>query len=181
MPYLKYFWYVVRHKWFVLVAGLKTKAPLWQLLIHDWSKFLPDEFIPYATYFYNQKLQNRENIEAFGLFTNAELAPYGYYAKDRFNVAWLFHQRRNPHHWQYWMFPDSYELPGSDVVNGCLPMPPNYVMEMVADWMGASMAYTGDWNMSDWLAKNFHKVKLHPGSMYGLVVILNELGYEVKA
>lgn len=50
--HLKYLSYVLRHKWFVLVAGLKTGAPLWRLLIHDWSKFLPCEWGPYTRTFY---------------------------------------------------------------------------------------------------------------------------------
>jgi hypothetical protein len=48
----QYLKYVVRHKWFVLVAGLHVGAPLWRLLIHDWSKFLPCEWRPYAAFFY---------------------------------------------------------------------------------------------------------------------------------
>lgn len=35
-----YFKYVIRHKWFVFIAGLQTGAPLWRLIIHDWTKFL---------------------------------------------------------------------------------------------------------------------------------------------
>jgi hypothetical protein len=41
MKHVRYLSYVVRHKWFVLLAGIKTGAPLWRLLIHDWSKFAP--------------------------------------------------------------------------------------------------------------------------------------------
>jgi hypothetical protein len=45
----------VRHKWFVLLAGLKTGAPLWRLIIHDWSKFTPAERGPYVRPFYGPK------------------------------------------------------------------------------------------------------------------------------
>lgn len=154
-PYIKYFWYIVRHKWFVFVAGLKTKAPIWLLLIHDWSKLLPDEFIPYANYFNNQKLQEKENIEAFK-FGLAELAPFGYFAKDRFNVAWLYHQRRNPHHWQYW-----YLMQDNDP-DFPLPMPEKYAREMLADWMGAGRAITGKWDVKTWYEKNKEVIKIHP-------------------
>ena len=44
--HLRYLGYVLRHKWFVLVAGLKVGAPLWRLLIHDWSKFTAAEWGP---------------------------------------------------------------------------------------------------------------------------------------
>jgi hypothetical protein len=79
--HLKYLSYVLRHKWFVLRAGLELGVPLWQLLVHDWSKFLPSEWFPYVDYFYGERPRST----------------------DRFNQAWLSHQRRNPHHWQYWV------------------------------------------------------------------------------
>lgn len=49
--HLRYASYVARHKWFVLMAGLKTGAPLWRLLIHDWTKLLPCEWFPYVRAF----------------------------------------------------------------------------------------------------------------------------------
>ena len=154
-PYLQYFKYIWVHKWFVFIAGLKTKAPLWNLIIHDLSKFLPDEFIPYADYFYNQKKKDKENIEVFGDYKIAEAAPYGYFTKDRFNFAWLFHQRRNPHHWQYW-----YLMQDSDP-SFALPMPEKYVREMVADWAGAGRAITGKWDVAKWYEGNKEKMILN--------------------
>ncbi len=120
---------------------------------HDESKWHPDEFQFYAKHFYGGG------------------DPVG------FSRAWLHHLHNNPHHWQYWMFPDGWSMKDSNVVDGCLPMPANCIMEMVADWMGASKAYTGEWNMTVWLDKNFCKVKLHPASMYAAKNILLELGY----
>lgn len=154
--YLQYFKYVLVHKYFVFVAGLKTKAPIWLLLIHDWSKFLPDEFIPYAQYFYNKERQKVEALDAIAEYGLAELAPFGYYIKDRFNMAWLYHQRRNPHHWQYW-----YLMQDNDP-NFPLPMPEKYAREMVADWMGAGRAITGKWETAAWYEKNKDKIFLHP-------------------
>lgn len=51
-------------------------------------------------------------------------------------------------------------------------MPETYVREMVADWMGASRLYTGDWNISDWLAENLPRMKLHPNTLGKVVSIL---------
>ena len=167
--YLQYLKYVLVHKYFVFVAGLKTKAPLWLLLIHDWSKFLPSEFIPYAEYFYNNEKQQKENIEAFSLFKLAELAPFGYYVKDRFNVAWLLHQRRNPHHWQYW-----YLMQDNDP-NFPLPMPEKYAREMVADWAGAGRAITGKWETAAWYEKNKDKILLHPDTRSYVESLLGQL------
>jgi hypothetical protein len=122
---------------------------------HDLSKWKPCEFPFYAKHF------------------------QGGGDPNGFSRAWLHHLHNNPHHWQYWMFPDNFSPKGSNVINGCLPMPHDFCMEMVADWMGASKAYTGDWNMSKWLKDNFHKVKLHPDSLYGTKATLLELGYNV--
>jgi len=152
--YFQYLAYVLRHKYFVFVAGLKTKAPLWQLIVHDWSKFLPDEFLPYADYFYNPKKINDETLKSYGLFGCAEAAPYGYFVKDRFNVAWLLHQRRNPHHWQFW-----YLMQDNDP-SFPLPIPENYAREMVADWAGAGRAITGKWSVNEWYEKNKEKIIL---------------------
>jgi len=50
--YISYLKYILRHKWFVFWEACKLGIP-WLGLIHDWHKFLPDEFFPYARYFYN--------------------------------------------------------------------------------------------------------------------------------
>lgn len=52
MPHLRYLWYVLRHKWYVFQAGRVLKVPVWQLLMHDLSKFTPAEWFPYVAYFY---------------------------------------------------------------------------------------------------------------------------------
>lgn len=135
--YLKY---VIRHKWFVLVASRRVKCSLWRALVHDLSKFRSSEWFAYARTFY---------------------APDGskqYRPGAEFDRAWLLHQRRNPHHWQYWTLIED---------NGDaspLLMPPEYVREMVADWMGAGRAITGKWEMREWYAKNRDKIRLYPSS-----------------
>lgn len=168
-PYLQYFKYVCVHKWFVFVAGLRVKAPLWNLIVHDLSKFLPDEFIPYAQYFYDKKKRESEGLEAIGLFGLAELAPFGFYVRDRFNRAWLLHQRRNPHHWQYW-----YLMQDNDP-DMAIPMPEKYVREMIADWAGAGRAITGKWDTANWYEKNKEKIKLHPETRTMVETLLQEL------
>lgn len=131
MKHFRYLKYIVRHKWFVLVAGLKIGAPLWRLIVHDLSKFFPDEWIAYANFFY----------------ANGK--------EPEFNVAWLYHQRRNKHHWQYWILRE-------DCGNVTpIEMPKKYVLEMVADWMGAGRAITGKWEAASWFEKNGEVMLLH--------------------
>lgn len=138
-PHLKYASYVVRHKWFVFRAGLQTGAPLWRLIIHDWSKLTPAEWFPYVRSFYGPQPR-----------TDA--------VKDAFDAAWLHHQHRNPHHWQHWL------LQEDDGALKLLEMPEHFVREMVADWMGAGRAITGKWEARSWYEKNCHKIKLHPAT-----------------
>jgi len=98
--HLLYLRYVLRHKWFVFVAGLFTGAPLWRLIVHDWSKFTPSEWFAYARFFYG-KPRAENPVYSAGVADR--------YAMDRerrqhaFDVAWLHHQKRNKHHWQYWV------------------------------------------------------------------------------
>lgn len=140
--HLRYLSYVLRHKWFVLVAGLKVGAPLWRLLIHDWSKFTPAEWRPYVLSF---------------------CGPGGYanrppHVVEAFDRAWLHHQHANPHHWQHWV------LREDSGATKALPMPVPFVREMVADWMGAGRAITGRWEVAEWYAKNRDKMVLHPAT-----------------
>ena len=51
MTYLKYLWYLIKHKWYVGKFCLEYGL-YWKAIIHDWSKFLPSEFIPYARNFF---------------------------------------------------------------------------------------------------------------------------------
>jgi hypothetical protein len=141
--HLRYLSYVIRHKWFVLCAGLKTDAPIWRLLIHDWSKFTLVEWFPYVEQFYGPGL-TRDTAQA---------------VRDRrqsnFDTAWLHHQHRNPHHWQHWV------LRQDDGALKVLEMPESFAREMVADWMGAGRAITGEWGVRAWYEKNRWKIQLH--------------------
>ncbi len=47
--------YLLRHKWYVLRAGLKLNVSLLRLLIHDWSKLTPIEWMAYTHYFFGKQ------------------------------------------------------------------------------------------------------------------------------
>lgn len=166
IKYLKYARYLFRHKKFVLQAGLKTKAPLWNLIIHDWSKFLPSEFFPYAEWFYGWNGQSWYDYPKWLKARTEEVLPgmaplplVAYdKAKHNFEIAWNYHQKRNPHHYQFWT---SLDDKGGVV---CLPAPEHIVREMVADWIGAGMAISGRNDVREWYLKNRDAIKLHPTS-----------------
>lgn len=151
--YFQYLKYVLRHKWFVALACFR-EGLYWQGLVHDLSKFLPSEFVSYAQYFYGKT--DEEALDAIGEFGVAELAPFGFYTRDRFNVSWLKHQNRNPHHHQYWV------LINDEDPSWALPMPDKYIHEMICDWQGAARAQGRKTGPKDWYLKNCEKMNLHP-------------------
>lgn len=75
-------------------------------------------------------------------------------ALQKFNIAWNHHQKRNPHHWQYWL------LTLDDGTTEALQMPTWYVREMIADWVGAGRAITGKIEVWSWYEKNKKKILL---------------------
>jgi hypothetical protein len=143
-----------RHIEAVEIAGKKLGVREYQLAHHDDSKYSMQEFPFYARQFHGDAGD-----------------------PDGFARAWLHHIHNNPHHWQHWMFPDWFTPKGSSVEAGTMEMPEEFALEMVADWMGASYVYTGDWDMTEWLRRNVPKITLHTKTRDYVVGILGDLGY----
>lgn len=114
-------------------------------VVHDLSKFRPSEFIPYANFDFD-----------------AVRDETGYYkptdtGDEEFDFAWLLHQKRNKHHWQWWALPKD---------NGSLKvldMSLKYRKEMLCDWIGAGRAY-GTPDTRAWYEKNKGRMMLHPNT-----------------
>lgn len=155
---MKYAWLTIKHKWFVLLAGLKLKnPPIWRLITHDLSKFGPKQ-LPY----YGRKY--------FGL--QSHLTDYV------FAVAWLHHQNKEDHHWEYWI-PRTGHMKNleSNQYFDKIPMPNEAIKEMIADWIGASRAYTGEWPEPGnwpWLVDNIEYIleNIHSTTKNRLLKIL---------
>lgn len=95
-----------------------------------------------------------------------------------FADGWLHHLHHNDHHWQYWIFPDNFKPKGVDSAEGSVMiMPEEAALEMVADWMGASMAYTNSWDMTKWLKEHLPKIRLHSFTAVYVKGVLTQLGY----
>jgi len=156
MIYWEFLKSLMRHKYYVFLAGLKTGVPIWRLIIHDWQKFTLSEFPQYARYFFGGK-QEKD--------------------KESFMLAWLHHVHYGKHHWEHWLLNPNYNF--STGINGKLPMPETYVREMVADWMGASKTYTGSWNMAVWLSNNGSRMEanMHKDTIDLVHKVLIELDY----
>lgn len=150
MKHLKYLRYVLRHKWYTFIECCKLGVPLLGLL-HDLSKFSWSEWSPYVEYFYGKRYSDHDLklAASLGVFvkSDAEL-------EYDFNVAWNHHQKRNKHHWQYWVLRED---EGYMVV---LPMPDQYRREMLADWKGAGKAL-GKPDTRTWYLKNRNLILLH--------------------
>lgn len=142
------------HITYVREAGRQLGVEEWQLEQHDLSKWSVLEFPAYARHF------------------------HGGGDPDGFAVAWLHHIHSNPHHWQHWIYPDGFTPKGSSVENGVVEMPEHCALEMLADWMGAGRAYTGSWDMTEWLTKNIPKIRVHSNTARFLKMHLVGLGYD---
>ncbi len=144
--YLKYLHYVLRHKWFVFIECCRYGL-FWQGITHDISKFLPSEFIPYANFFYGHRAPIRR--DSTGYYKPTETGD------QEFDYAWFLHQKRNKHHWQYWVFPDeggkSFKV---------VEMPDKYQKEMLCDWLGAGMAQ-GTPDSKKWYDAHKDQLVLH--------------------
>ena len=107
--------------------------------LHDRSKWHTEEYEPYCEYFYGHH-QNDPDVQ------------------NEFDLAWLHHQHRNPHHWQHWV------LREDDGSLKLLEMPHLYVIEMVCDhwsfsWMNNNLHEIFNWYYTN---KNREKMVLHP-------------------
>lgn len=167
IPTLRYLWLTLKHKTFVFRAGLRTKAPIWRLIIHDWSKFTPAEAPHYGRQFFGAKDD-----------------------PDGFARCWLHHQNHNPHHHEYWLSRSNHDRATHHAIgpHGALPMPEWAVREMVADWMGASRAYEGVWPKNwatwRWLQASLRQKVLpsvHPLTRQQILLVLTEVLGEAPA
>jgi hypothetical protein len=120
----------------------------WLGVIHDWSKFLPDEFLPYAIHFYGNRHDINRGRDETGYYKPTDTGD------KAFDFAWMLHQKRNRHHWQWWILPQDN---GSSV---SIEMPECYWKEMICDWRGAGRAQ-GKPNTVAWYEKNKIRMTLH--------------------
>lgn len=103
------------------------------ILEHDSSKYQSDEYYAYLNHFYpSDKYPDDE---------------------DAYGMAWLLHQHRNPHHWQYWV------LPNDDGSIRSLDIPFSEVCNMLCDWHSFS-AKDPSSTAQKWYADNGSKMQL---------------------
>lgn len=169
MAYLNQFLYVLTHKWLVLRFGLVVgKIPIWRLIIHDWSKFTPTEFIHYARWIHGHYKGQPEKYKIF-------------WAR-----SWLHHLHCNPHHPEHWVlswrgdpgFYNDLGVPLAPFVT-VLPMPRTYVREWVADMMATGYKLNGHVDIAEFLNQAGPSWILHPVTVYRLNQLMRGLGYRL--
>lgn len=171
MKNIKYLRYVLRHKWYVAIECFR-RGLYWRGIMHDMSKFFPSEFFPYAEYFYGEE-RSREFFKFYPKYVDMSFVPFGMLVEDKFNIAWLHHQNRNKHHWQYWILTED---SGREII---IPMPEPYFTEMICDWIGAGKAQGKFSPKSDpmketreWYLKNRDEMKFNPKTKHKIEEIL---------
>ena len=142
--HFKYARVLFRHRWFVMLECFRVGL-YWRGLIHDWSKFRPSEWRPYAEFFYGTGAKPRRDSTGYYKPTDTGDAA--------FDFAWLLHQKRNKHHWQWWVLPE--DEGGIKV----LEMQEPYRTEMLCDWRGAGRSY-GTPDTVKWYIANKDKMRL---------------------
>ena len=131
------------HKWWVFYYACKLGIP-WMGLIHDLSKFSWVELGESIKYYQGDK------------------SPIPVAKKENgYSKAWQHHKGCNKHHYEYWI----------DNVDGdikLVPMPYKYVLELVADWLGAYRVYNGKEDFEAeynwWKNKCEHLTLIHPAT-----------------
>jgi len=159
---------MARHKFWVTYYCFK-EGLIWRGIKHDFSKFLPSEWLPYTNYFYGK---NGSKIRSKRKENGGYYKPYDT-GDDKFDFAWLLHQKRNDHHWQWWI------LPKDDGGFKTMPMKVNALKEMICDWRGAGRAQGYKDNTPDWYKQNKDNMILHPFTRHQVEQrLVNIFGHE---
>lgn len=152
---------LIPHKIAVYHAGLELNEKEWfneleidreqfieNLWLHDLSKFSAIESVPYSQHD----------------FSKNEFSP-------EMKIAWIHHKNHNEHHPEYWLNPSK-----SGQLDP-LPMPDIYILEMVADWIGAGRTYENE--LENWLPDNLRKFLWHNETSNKVKFILEKLGFSI--
>ena len=131
------------HKWLVM-RGCFRVGLYRQGLTHDLSKYSPTEFRIGMRYYQGNRSPN-----------GAEREEKGY------SEAWMHHKGRNRHHYEYWN-----DMNRQTKRYESVPMPRQYLAEMVMDRIAACRVYQGehytDHSAYDYFAKSPDRVLMHP-------------------
>ena len=138
--FFKHLHLVNRHKFKVFCLCFMAGEPL-RGLLHDLSKYSPEEFWESVKYFQGN----------YSPIKNCKI-------ENGYSKAWLHHIGRNKHHYEYWY---DYDASVSSPI-----IPYKYFVEMVCDSLAAGMIYQGkkwdnEYQMHYWLRVR-ENARIHP-------------------
>lgn len=161
MKVWKHFKTITYHKYLVMKGCFKVGLYK-QGLLHDLSKYSPGEFWIGVKYYQGTRSPNAAEREDIG-----------------YSTAWLHHKGRNRHHYEYWIDYGGKDIPGSVAP---VPMPVNYVVEMLMDRIAACKVYNGvkytDKSPLEYYNLGKEKAPMHPKTRELLEKLLNMLAKE---
>lgn len=157
----KHFKTITYHKYLVMKGCFKVGLYK-QGLLHDLSKYSPSEFLVGVKYYQGTRSPNAAEREDIG-----------------YSSAWLHHKGRNKHHYEYWIDYGTKDIPSGAAP---VPMPVNYVVEMLMDRIAACKVYNGD-KYTDKSPLEYYnmgkeKAPMHPKTRELLEKLLNMLANE---
>lgn len=118
---INHFRTITKHKLMVM-EGCFRVGLYRQGLLHDLSKYSPEEFKTGVRYYQGSRSPNAAEKEILG-----------------YSAAWLHHKGRNKHHFEYWI--DFAPNKEKGLMGNRMPVP--YLVEMLIDRMSASKTYQG--------------------------------------
>ena len=152
----KHFCTINAHRWRVM-QGCFRIGLYRQGLTHDLSKYAPTEFCQGARYYQGTRSPNAAEREDKG-----------------YSEAWMHHKGRNRHHYEYWT-----DMNRETKRYEPIPMPRNYLVEMVMDRRAACMTYQGkdyrDDSALNYFQKSRERTLMHPETCRQLGYILTIL------
>lgn len=153
---IKHFRVITKHRHCVIKHCFRCGI-LWQGLRHDLSKYGPTEFWRGARYFIGTKSPNE-----------------GERNENGYSLAWIHHQGRNKHHFEYWKDYNTKTHAMTPV-----KMPYKYLIEMFCDRVAASKIYQGDNYRESHPIEYFERSKttraIHPETAQELEFLLRML------
>lgn len=154
---------ITKHKWIVMRQCFRVGLYR-QGIMHDLSKYSPEEFRTGVLYFQGNRSPNAAEKEEKG-----------------YPRAWLHHKGRNKHHYEYWI---DLSVDKAEGLRG-MKMPVRYVVEMFMDRIAASKIYAGqdytDSHPLDYYKKSKNYMTIHPDTrklLERLLLMLSRYGEE---
>ena len=155
---LKYTYVLCYHKLCIFLIGLWANWTLRhtphrvsysRLIFHDWVKFLPAEFFPYARKF---------------------CLPVGAITSEEWQAAYRHHYTRMDHHAEYHF---------DEIQKCIREMPHEAVVELAVDWLAAEVSYGGRWPGPHWVwLKDLPSSRrYHPSTLALLCAVWDGLGF----